>query len=76
MRRDVARCSCDAVLHVQFSPDGKKVASGGGDATVRLWDALANIPQKTYSGHKHHVLCLRMSRPMQGWSRPEIEPAR
>ena len=55
------RDSSDAVLHVQFSPDGKKVASGGGDATVRLWDALANIPQKTYSGHKHHVLCLSWS---------------
>ena len=65
--RRVSRCAetlpghSDAVLHVQFSPDGKKVASGGGDATVRLWDALANIPQKTYSGHKHHVLCLSWS---------------
>ena len=65
--RRVSRCAetlpghSDAVLHVQFSPDGKRIASGGGDATVRLWDALANIPEKTYSGHKHHVLCLAWS---------------
>eukprot|EP00629_Pelagomonadales_sp_RCC1024_P003240 CAMPEP_0119295468 /NCGR_PEP_ID=MMETSP1329-20130426/49792_1 /TAXON_ID=114041 /ORGANISM="Genus nov. species nov., Strain RCC1024" /LENGTH=506 /DNA_ID=CAMNT_0007296381 /DNA_START=165 /DNA_END=1682 /DNA_ORIENTATION=+ len=62
--RRVSRCAetmpghTDAVLHVRFSPDGRSLASGGGDACVRLWDALANTPRKTLAGHRHHVLCL------------------
>lgn len=29
----------EAVVSVHFSPDGSRVASGAGDATVRIWDA-------------------------------------
>jgi len=62
--RRVSRCAetmpghSDAVLHCVFAPDGRSLASGGGDATVRLWDALTNTPRRTCSGHRHHVLCL------------------
>jgi ribosome assembly protein 4 len=61
--RPVTRCvetmpgHTDAVLHVSFSPDGQKLASGGGDLTVRFWDVGTSMPLHTCTGHKHHVLC-------------------
>ena len=39
------------VLSVSFSPDGKRIASGGGDGTVRLWDADTGNLSKTLTGH-------------------------
>lgn len=61
--RPVTRCvetmpgHTDAVLHVSYSPDGKRLASGGGDMTVRFWNVITSLPQHTCSGHRHHVLC-------------------
>jgi ribosome assembly protein 4 len=63
----VSRCTdtmpghSEAVLHVQFSPDGKRLASGGGDMTVRFWDMQTCTPKFTCRGHKHHVLCTAWS---------------
>ncbi|CAM9388899.1 unnamed protein product, partial [Phaeothamnion confervicola] len=65
--RPVTRCTdtmpghTDAVLHVSYSPDGRRLASGGGDATVRFWDVGTSLPRHTCRGHKHHVLCTAWS---------------
>eukprot|EP00581_Thalassiosira_minuscula_P033481 CAMPEP_0183769370 /NCGR_PEP_ID=MMETSP0739-20130205/21475_1 /TAXON_ID=385413 /ORGANISM="Thalassiosira miniscula, Strain CCMP1093" /LENGTH=604 /DNA_ID=CAMNT_0026008945 /DNA_START=36 /DNA_END=1850 /DNA_ORIENTATION=+ len=60
--RPVTRCTdtlpghTEAILHVSYSPDGKHLASGGGDATVRFWDVQTSTPRHTCQGHKDHVL--------------------
>lgn len=59
--RTVSRCTAsldghaEAILSVQFSPDGKRLASGSGDCTVRVWDLNTETPQHTLSGHKNYV---------------------
>lgn len=42
---------------MSFSPDGSRLASGGGDTTVRFWDPLSSLPLHVCRGHRHHVLC-------------------
>lgn len=65
--RPVTRCietlpgHSDAVLHVSFSPDGKRLASGGGDMAVRFWNPITNLPSHVCTGHRHHVLCTAWS---------------
>lgn len=65
--RPVTRCTdtlpghTEAVLHCQYSPDGKMLASGGGDTTVRFWDVNTATPKFTRKGHRDHVLCTAWS---------------
>jgi ribosome assembly protein 4 len=65
--RPVTRCTdtmpghTEAILHVSYSPDGRHLASGGGDTTVRFWDVNTCLPRFTCHGHRNHVLCTAWS---------------
>lgn len=65
--RAVTRCTstieghAEAVISVAFSPDGRYLASGSGDTTVRFWDVTTETPYHTCKGHKHWVLCIAWS---------------
>jgi eukaryotic-like serine/threonine-protein kinase len=49
------------ILALCYSPDGKTIATGSVDATVRLWDAGSGECVKTLTGHKHWVECVAFS---------------
>ncbi|MBT9456051.1 MAG: pentapeptide repeat-containing protein, partial [Burkholderiaceae bacterium] len=50
-----------AVNDLVFSPDGRQIASGGDDGTVRLWDAASGQPLRVMEGHKGWVQSVAFS---------------
>jgi len=49
------------VYSVTYGPNGKYLASGGSDQTVRLWDVNTGKLLHTYQGHQGSVLVVRFS---------------
>ena len=49
------------VMTVAFSPDGRLLASGGFDNTVRLWDPATGGPWPRLPGHTKRVNCVAFS---------------
>ena len=44
-----------SVCSVAWSPDGKKIASGSEDKTVKVWNAQTGQCVSTLSGHSRYV---------------------
>ena len=49
------------VLSLTFSPDGKMLASGSRDRTIKLWDVGTGHPKKTLTGHTAGVYSVAFS---------------
>jgi WD40 repeat protein/tetratricopeptide (TPR) repeat protein/tRNA A-37 threonylcarbamoyl transferase component Bud32 len=51
----------DGVFGVAYSPDGKRLATGGDDLTVRLWDEATGQEVLTLRGHTRRVWSVAFS---------------
>jgi WD40 repeat protein len=49
------------VKSLDVSPDGKTLATGGGDANITLWNFATGDPRATFRGHFNVVYAVRFS---------------
>ena len=52
-----------------FSPDGKTLASGSEDKTIKLWDVATGKEQATLKGHTSPCCPWRSARTARRWPR-------
>ncbi len=51
----------DAVTCLSFHPSGTRLASGGDDMTVRIWDTAAGLEALALGGHRHEITVVAFS---------------
>jgi WD40 repeat protein len=52
---------CKAITTLAWSHDGRYLASGSADSTVKIWDAATGAVLQTYTGHSAEVRALAWS---------------
>jgi len=50
-----------SVICVSWCPDGRRLATGSSDRSVKIWDAESGQKLLTLLGHKHHLTGVRWS---------------
>lgn len=59
--RELHNGHCKAITSLAWSPDGRYLASGSADTTVKIWDGRTGVLVQTYTGHVTKVCALAWS---------------
>lgn len=58
---DTLATGIGGVACLAFSPDGRRVAAGSWDETVRMWDVTSRREERKFDGHGRSVYCVAFS---------------